>query len=385
MSERPSPKKRDIRAVSPGEKVLCVLLLLLMGGIGGFVFWKGRRYDPRLFALSEDLLGQKGQGTAQGFRAQFLPLKEGGDWQPSGSVETFTAENLYVKIDGRAEQYLQYGVVGLECQTYAAPDDPDRFVDVFVYHMGTPIQAFGIFSAERGEGAERISLGEQGYRSGPNLFFWQGPYYVQVLASEDAPSLREAAQRLAQALSARLPRGNLRLWALEVWNGPPWETETLQYHHRNALALDFLDHTFTIHRQGDPDSTKVFLSLRSSSEEAQSLWGKFLEYYRQYGTLHRQGKDEEGEWLLADVAGFYDALSRQGPLLVGVSGYGTGETAQARLGEVRQRLTHLPQGFWERTLPEWRKVLATPSPLGLGGEEKGKASLVEGEPGEEGM
>ena len=41
-------------------------------------------------------------------------------------IETFNAENLFEKIDGRAESFLQYGVKGMAYTFYHPTGDPSN-------------------------------------------------------------------------------------------------------------------------------------------------------------------------------------------------------------------------------------------------------------------
>ena len=84
-------------------------------------------------------------------------------------MESFTAETLYEKINGRAEQYTAYDVVGMDFIALASEEG--QFIDVFVYDMGGVANAFGIYAIERPENAEMQSLGDQGYRAESSFFF----------------------------------------------------------------------------------------------------------------------------------------------------------------------------------------------------------------------
>ena len=125
-------------------------------------------------------------------------------WKKMDEIESFDAADLYVKINGRAEQYLAYDVVGLDCASFTNTDGD--FIDVFLYEMGTPSHAFGIYAVELDREAPSVDRGRGSYRSGASLFFWQGGgFYVQILASTLQAPLADAANQIADALSARIP------------------------------------------------------------------------------------------------------------------------------------------------------------------------------------
>ena len=261
--------------ISRGEKALGLLLLALIPAATAGIYYKGRQYDPHLFALDpalvktmkpqpsraapptadagEEITGAlPGTATVAGLppagvgagplaappalpgfaplppalpaspgaappavslpgapapvAAGPFPTAAGPDWPMSGPVQRFRPDNLYEKIDGRADQYLKFGVAGLHAATYADRRNPNRFVDVFLYDMASSQNAFGVFGDERPRSAQAAGLGDQGYRVGGSCFFTRGRYYVQTMPSaQDAQSVG-AALNLARLLDAALSR-----------------------------------------------------------------------------------------------------------------------------------------------------------------------------------
>jgi hypothetical protein len=58
--------------------------------------------------------------------------------------------------------------------------------------MGSPTNAFGVFSGERPLDAQRIKLGRDAYRIGANHYIFHGQYYIQIIAAEDTEELQQA-------------------------------------------------------------------------------------------------------------------------------------------------------------------------------------------------
>ena len=219
---------RFVRAVSRREAILSYALLAMIPVLAAAVYVTGQRYDPRLFALDESLLsGSRPTRTKAALRD--LPAERDGEdagspapaaggagaftvaprtdiagWTIDGTVERFTADTLYQKIDGRADAYLQHGVRSLQCVSYT---DGPRFADVFVYDMGTPDQAAAVFAAERPGQSIPVALGTQAYRAGASYFFTAGRHYVQVVASDSDDILAEVGLRLARAAESDLRAG----------------------------------------------------------------------------------------------------------------------------------------------------------------------------------
>ncbi|MDH4220425.1 MAG: hypothetical protein OEW23_16840, partial [Candidatus Aminicenantes bacterium] len=98
-------------------------------------------------------------------------------WAIYDQVGQFTADNLYERINGRAELYLAYDVVSLTTATFEDKTDIGRFIELSVFDMGNPTNAFGIFSVERFQGDPPLDLGRMSYHSGSNAYIWKGKYY----------------------------------------------------------------------------------------------------------------------------------------------------------------------------------------------------------------
>ncbi len=113
-------------------------------------------------------------------------------------LETFNAENLYEKIDGRAESFIQYDVVGMAYTFYHPEKDEANEAQLYIFEMGSPLKAFGKYSSEKPPEAEPIELGDEGYTSAGSVFFYQGPYYVQVVTTTDDPEVAEFALAIAR-------------------------------------------------------------------------------------------------------------------------------------------------------------------------------------------
>ena len=100
-------------------------------------------------------------------------------------VETFDAETLSEKIDGKAELYLSSGFVSLACQRFVPGGNSDAWFEVYVYDMGDPRNAFSVWSAQRRSDAEKSDLAPFAYSTANALFFVVGSKYVEIVGAEE--------------------------------------------------------------------------------------------------------------------------------------------------------------------------------------------------------
>ena len=125
------------------------------------------------------------------------------------SVETFDRDNLYQKIDGKAELYLDAGVTGMKCQRFVDRDNAAAWMEVFVYDMGELKNAFTVFSKQRRTGVEE--LGELAYATPNSLYFDQGKYYVEIVAAVPTDRVRSAMRDYWHKFIATVDAGQNRL------------------------------------------------------------------------------------------------------------------------------------------------------------------------------
>jgi hypothetical protein len=129
-------------------------------------------------------------------------------------VERYDEVSVFEKIDGKADAYLLYRFRELRCASYVDPAAPDRYVDVYVYDMGGPEDAYGIYRSQRSPAEELLPAPDEACAAGGAAFLRRGPFYAEVFASD--PSGGAEARALAAALSAALPAGDPPVAA------PPW-------------------------------------------------------------------------------------------------------------------------------------------------------------------
>jgi polyferredoxin len=130
---------------------------------------------------------------------------ESGDvpgWMKVGETRLFEAVDLWKYVDGDAERYLRAGVRRTLTANYRYGDAVEAVADIYL--MEAPRGAASIFESEPSSGSRPVALGDAGRSYGQSLTFRQGPFFVRLVAYEDAPQTARALVSLAQAIAARL-------------------------------------------------------------------------------------------------------------------------------------------------------------------------------------
>jgi len=333
-------RRRFVRIeISRRETVISCLVLLILAGIGAAVYVKGQHYDPGLFQLDQlalskyqpareppDLLKQpddkgprKSLDTVAPTPAGLLEALAPPGWKTLGDVQQFTADNLYEKINGRAEQYLDYKFRRLTCVSLASIRDSSKLIDVYVFDMGRPAHAFGVYAGERTEGLPAVDLGREGYRADASYFFWKGRYYVQVLAADKGRDLAQAGLAVADALEKRLADDGEPLWGLTALPEADRVPGTVQYFVTDALSLDFLKDTYIAQYNKGGAKVTAFLSRQPSPAAAAETLASYEAHLNKYGKILKREENNAYKLVAGDMGGAFDVVFRQGQLIGGVS------------------------------------------------------------------
>jgi hypothetical protein len=116
-------------------------------------------------------------------------------------LETFSADNLYEKIDGRAESFIQYGVKGMAYSFYHPIGDPSGELQLYVFEMGDALKALGKYGSEKPDEFKAVAIGNDGYMSAGSVSFYTGRYYTQIVSTQDAPKFASFALALAERVA----------------------------------------------------------------------------------------------------------------------------------------------------------------------------------------
>ena len=128
-------------------------------------------------------------------------------WSVADSVGSYDRETIFKYINGAGEVYRAYDFRQVKTWKLVKKDAADILVEVF--DMGSAEDAYGVFSHSREDESSGIGQGYE-FRGGL-VSFWQGRFFVCVLAEEANETTQEAVFALARDIAGRIP----------VSDGPP--------------------------------------------------------------------------------------------------------------------------------------------------------------------
>ena len=239
-------------------------------------------------------------------------------WNIYDQVGLFTADNLYERINGRAELYLAYEVISLTIATFEDRVDIAKFIELSVYDMGNPTNAFGIFSVERFQGEPPLDLGRMSYRSDANVYIWKDRYYITVVTSDSTDELQHLSLDLARKVTASLTDSGEPVWGLSALPQDQLIPDSVQYFKVDAMGLDFMTNIFTAEYRKGKTTIKAFLSRQASPDAALELVERYAEYSQEYGQGYIRTERDGVEFVLCDMGGTFDVVSKKNRLVFGL-------------------------------------------------------------------
>ena len=239
-------------------------------------------------------------------------------WEIFDAIKQFTPESLYEQIDGRAEFFLAYDVIGMTFASFVNGYDVGQFIDLSIYDMGNATNAFGVFSVERSQGEPSLELGRASYRLDANYYIWKGRFYITIIASHATGEFQRLGMDLARKVTNYLPDSNESVWGLTVLPLKDRVSGSVQYFRVDAMGLDFMRNTFiAAYRKGD-NTVTALLSQGDSVESAQATVAEYVEYAKEYGRGAKHLKVGDVELISCNMGETYDVIFQKGRLIGGV-------------------------------------------------------------------
>ncbi|OGD23703.1 MAG: hypothetical protein A2Y70_05085 [Candidatus Aminicenantes bacterium RBG_13_64_14] len=139
------------------------------------------------------------QGGTVGKLGEIIP-RAVGDWHAAGDDAVYDRQTLYDYMDGGAEVYLAFDFREVFSRKYAGPAGAELSLDVF--DMGSPAEAFGIFSCDRAD--PPAGIGQDSEYGFGLLRFRQGRYFVTVGVSNEDEAAADAVLGLGRTVAGLL-------------------------------------------------------------------------------------------------------------------------------------------------------------------------------------
>jgi hypothetical protein len=241
-------------------------------------------------------------------------------WVLDGKVKQYTAEDLYVYINGEAELYMPYGFEVLGSAFYSKGRETGSGIVADVYRMGSLLDAFGIYSNYRDAGAELVKTGAEGFVSESQLMFYKDRYFVRLSVSGTVADERSLLMQCAKQIAAKIPGSTSQPEVLGMLNIPGVVPDTIRYLAQSVLGYVFFKRGLTADIDVGGEPAKAFVVLCGSPEGSLRALENYINYLRESGVnAGRSGKGNEMTVVTLDPLYKGTVIRRSGSYLFGVT------------------------------------------------------------------
>ncbi len=295
-----------------------ILILIVLVLIGAWVFSRQSRFNPAI--LADTTPGPAASEPAKTFSPADSPLSKflPENLAPLSAPETFNADTLSDKIDGRAELYLSAGVRELQCQRLARPSDPESWMEVYLYDMGGARNAFAVFGIQRRDEAEDLDVADFAYKTPNALFFVRGRYYVEIVAASASGETAADMEAFAKRFCENVPGDRQAVPEAEMLPPDNRIPGSVILYMKEGFGFEKFDNLFVAGYQFGEAQATGFLTVRPSTGEATELVEAYSKHLIANGGVEEQTAGADSWARIFNLFGAYELVFARGKCVAGV-------------------------------------------------------------------
>jgi hypothetical protein len=291
------------------ESVISICLLAVLILIGAGVFVKQSNYSVSQYSI------QHQSDISQS------PISDG--LTPAGfeilsKAESYNADNLYEKIDGKAPLYLEAGFKELSTQRFAETSDPNLWMELYIYDMGNIKNAFSVYSVQRRDDCEAFPTIPFAYKTDNALYFVDGKYYIEIVGSSKSGELFKATAEVAQRVKTNLVVDlNASIAELAFFPQENLVPGSMKLYVVNAFGFEKLTDIFTARYKLGNETVTAFLSKRTDSKDAETIAERYCSFLIENGAVIKNTEKTLAGKVM-DSYGTTEIVFTAGPFVAGV-------------------------------------------------------------------
>jgi hypothetical protein len=247
---------------------------------------------------------------------------------PLSPPETFDTATLSDKINGKAELYLSAGFARLQSQRLKDERAGDVWMEVFVYDMQTPQNAFSVFSAQRRDDAAPLDIARYAYQTPNALFFVHGPFYVEIVASDITETIIQPMIAFAETFIAGHSIETQAIGEKELFPEEGLIETSISLVSADAFGYDRFDQIFTATYELKGSELMAFYSRRKTLSEAEALVSSYRDFLTSFGGETVESESGIKTAKVIYILDTYEIIFSHGLYLAGVREAADQKTAQ---------------------------------------------------------
>jgi hypothetical protein len=294
------------------------LVLIGLVWIGRWIFEQQFQFNPALTTGAPTERAEPSDPPyptpVASFMTNFLPEK----LTPLSASETYSSDTLSDKIDGRAELYLSAGVVKLECQRFAYRNNPASWMEVFLYDMGGPRNAFAVYGIQRREDSQDIPVADFAYKTPNAIFFAHGRYYVEIVASAASEIHSADMERFAKRFCENTQSERQSIPEVALFPSEGLNTDSIILYLKDGFGFEQFDNFFVAGYKIGGAQVTAFLTVRETDADAAELVKAYARFLIANGGAEEQTAGADSRARLFNMFGTYELVFARGRTLAGI-------------------------------------------------------------------
>jgi hypothetical protein len=320
------------------ESIISFGLLAVLFIIGLWVLIRQSNVDMGRFGMSVSIheVSPAKQGVSSKETAALDAFAPAG-FEAIGQTQVYTAGNLYEKINGKADFYIDAGFVQLSAQRFINGSNENLWMELYVYDMGSIRNAFSVYSRQRRPDVPALPDVQFGYRTTNAFYFVRGAYYIELVGSAESEELTRAATEVTQKIRTSLAvEQDTRIAELSIFPVENLIPESLKLYLSDTFGFERLTNTFAGRYKLDGEIITAFFSKRPDLQDAQNIAQAYHSFLLESGCTSKATTNEALKNLKAKVIDSYgttEIIFVTGPFVGGVHEADNQEAAE-KLAEV---------------------------------------------------
>lgn len=210
----------------------------------------------------------------------------GSDFKPANEIETYNAANLYEKINGKADLYLQNDFSSLQCRRYSSNTSQQDWAEVYVYDMARAKNAFAVYSGQMRSRRQLLDWAQFGYKTSDSIYIAAGNYYFEIILSSDSNRLLQTAESAAKLLINLALKEPFEPFAIHFFPTENLVANSFRLIRKDAFGCAEMENIFAAAYTINSNNLTAFIADMQDDASAQALLEKY------YGFLIENGGTE---------------------------------------------------------------------------------------------
>ncbi len=235
------------------------------------------------------------------------------------SEETYLADNLYEKINGKAPLYIESGFVKLSSARFLSKSDENLWMELFIFDMANIKNAFSVYSVQKRPDVEMLPDMQFGYRTTNAPYFVHGKYYVEFIASSKSDELFKAMIETAQKIQANLPPdADTEIPELSYFPHENLAAGSHKLYLASAFGFEGFTDIFTAQYKFGDETITAFLSRRPDPQDARLVAKSYHKFLIENGGVAKPAITKALEGKVVDFYDTTEIVFATGPFVVGI-------------------------------------------------------------------